>query len=170
MPSQKWGAHKSVNSLMHHPKKRKKSDWLPTLRTHAGWTGHVGSPGQASPPSPGSFGSSMATSWLPKARLSGRQQDPAPADHCPGAQLHSWPASEGSPQGGREGRVGVGGKPQDSLEHKLKGLVRGPPTGGCEMNERGHKLQHFRPEKEWEVSGGVGGWVGGWGCVGRRCG
>ena len=31
MPSQKWGAHKSVNLLMLHPQKGKEADWLQTL-------------------------------------------------------------------------------------------------------------------------------------------
>lgn len=89
----------------------------------------MGSPGQASPPSPHHTTARqlwlfMATSWMSKARVSGRHEDPAPAGRCPGAQLHSWPASEGSLQGRREGRVWVRGKPQDSLEHKLEGLVQ----------------------------------------------
>lgn len=61
----------------------------------------------------------------------------------PCRQLHSWPASEGSLRGGRESRVWVRGKPQESLAHKPQDLFLAFQPAAM-RNEKRHKIATFQ--------------------------
>lgn len=71
MPSQKWGAHKSVNLLMLRPQKRKEADWLQTFSDPLG-VERAGGSDPALPP-PG----------CPEGQTAGEAPGPAPAACCP---------------------------------------------------------------------------------------